>query len=277
VARLSRFERDYELTVTVDGRSFVVTPPMRIAFDADKSIRGGLNKLTCKVYNLQESKRLALVKDAEQQRNIQFSLKVGYEGDLRLIFSGSVFTGENSRDGADIVTTLDSIDGGFDFLNSFTSRTVRRGELTVDEVLKDTPNTRKGKVTAQRPTVRPKVLVGNSYRLLDSVVGEDETLYIDNGQVFILKDTEVVSRFIPEVSAETGLISTPSRKANVVTFETLMNPTVIIGGLCKLTSVTAPHLNAVYRVETINFSGDNYGQDWKQTCTCLLAPSYEVL
>lgn len=277
MARLSRFDRNYELTVTVDGRQFVVRPPMRVAFDADKSIRGGLNKLTCKIWNLQESKRLALVKDAEQKKNIRFELKVGYQDDLRLIFSGSVFTGENLREGPDMVTTLDSIDGGFDFLNSFTSRTVRRGKLTVNEILKDTPNTTPGKITEQKELVRPKVLVGNSYKLLDTVVGDGESLFIDNGQVYIVKDNEVVSGFIPEVSAETGLTSTPSRKDKIVTFETLMNPTVIIGGLCRLTSVTAPHLNDIYRVETINFKGDNYGNDWKQTCTCLLAPGYEVL
>jgi len=103
------------------------------------------------------------------------------------------------------------------------------------------------------------------------MVGPGETWYIDNEQLFVIKDTEVTSGLKPVVSAETGLISTPTRDSSLVTFETLMNPTVKIGGLASLKSATAPHLDGIYRIETISYSGDNYGDAWTQTCTGTLA------
>jgi len=124
---------------------------------------------------------------------------------------------------------------------------------------------------------RPKVLVGNSARLIDDMVGPGETWYIDNEQLFVIKDTEVTSGLKPVVSAETGLISTPTRDSSLVTFETLMNPTVKIGGLASLKSATAPHLDGIYRIETISYSGDTYGAAWTQTCTGTLAAEDKTL
>lgn len=279
-----RFDRDYELSVTANGRTFVVRPPIRIAFDADKSISGGLNKMNCQIDNLEERKRLALVKDREQtQINIPFSLKVGYKGSaenpgkLDLIFKGTLHLGSNRREGPDIVTTLESLDGGVDFLNSFTAQTVKGGEKAIEAILADMPNTQRGKIT-ERPTLtRPKVLLGNSAKLIEELVGPGEAWYIDNEQLFILKEDEVVSSFIPLVNAATGLISTPERENKLVTFSTLINPSIKIGGRAKLTSTTAPHLDGTYRIETINYAGDNYGKDWMQTCTGRLASSYRVL
>jgi len=41
--------------------------------------------------------------------------------------------------------------------------------------------------------------------------------------------------------------------------------------------VTAPHLNGVYRLETITYKGDNYGSTWGQTVSCILQPNYTVI
>lgn len=267
----TRFIRDFELLIQVRGGQVKVAPPMQIAFSADKSIRGGLNKANIQVYNLPEKNRLALVKDAEQQKRIPMQLSVGYKGSLHNVFKGTVHIGRNERQGADIVTTMESLDGGFDFNTSFTNATVEGGKRAVDTVLADMTGTTEGKITERPVLSRPKVLVGNSAKLIDDMVGPDETWYIENEQLYIVKDNEVTSRLIPVVSAETGLISTPTREFVQVTLETLMNPSVKIGGRVSLISSTAPHLNGIYKVETINYKGDNYGDDWSQTCTCVPA------
>lgn len=278
MAILSRFDRDYELTVQVSAnRAVVIKPPLRISFSADKSISGGLNKLSVKIYNLKESNRLALVKDQEQIKAIPISFKVGYKGGLQLIFKGTVHKGQNSREGADLVTELECLDGGFDFLNSFTSKTVKGKTKVIDSVLEDMPNTGRGKITSLDNVTRPKVLVGASAKLIDEIVGENETWYIEDEKLFIIKNDEVVSSFIPVINAATGLINTPSREQSKTTFDTLMNPTIKIGGLAKLESKTAPHLNGVYKAETINYKGDTHGKEWMQSITALLAGAYKVL
>lgn len=272
-----RFIRDYELVVRVTGGNVTVKPPMKIEFQADKSTRGQLNKIQIKLYNLSEKNRLALAKDAEQRKVIPLSLSVGYKNKLELVYKGTVHKGGNSRQGADIITTLEGLDGGFDYLNSFTNKTVASGEIVVDAVLGDMPNTTKGKINKRPVLTRPKILIGNSIQLIEDTLNPGESWYIDNEQLFIISENEVVSQLIPVVSAETGLISTPTRDSQEVTFQTLMNPSVKIGYRIKLISKTAPHLDGIYKIHTISYSGDNYGDDWSQTCTGLLASGAVVL
>lgn len=272
-----RFSRDYELRIDALGGAIYIRPPMRIQFQSDKSIYGGLNKIQIQLENLAERKRQALTKDPEQRKEIPIKLSVGYQGRLELVFSGTVHKGSNERQGPDIISKIEGLDGGFDFLNSFTSKTVEGAEKALEACLEDMKRTTRGKITERAILSRPKVLLGNSAKLIEEMVGPDETWYIENEQLFIIKDGEVVSRVIPVVTAQSGLISTPYRENQMTTFETLMNPAVKIGHMVQLKSQTAPHLNGVYRVETISFQGDNYGDQWSQTCTCRPLPGYKVL
>lgn len=272
-----RFDRNFELTIGVGNRAVIVTPPMRISFGCDKSISGGLNKLNIKIYNLKESNRLSIVKDAEGQERIPVVLKVGYQDGIDTIFKGTIHRGSNDRSGADFISSLECLDGGFDFLNSYTSKTVRGKDAATTAIIQDMSNTTIGKITAQDQLIRPKVLVGNSVKLVEEFLRPDETYYIDNEQLFIVKPNDVVSSFIPVVSAPTGLINTPQRQNQKVTFETMMNPSLKLGGRVKLVSKTAPHLNGVYKIETMNYGGDSDGSDWKQSVTSITGNQLKVI
>ena len=46
----------------------------------------------------------------------------------------------------------------------------------------------------------------------------------------------------------------------------LIDPSVRIGSRISLKSTVAPHLNGIYKVEDANYNGDNYGDEWSQTC-----------
>jgi len=279
VQRLSRFNRDYKLTIQVSNAQKVeVVPPLRVSFSASKSIMGGLNKLTIKIYNLKQSSRLAIAKDAQNQnKRVPVSFSVGYDGQLKLLFTGTIHRGENTREGADLVSQIECIDGLFDHLNSFTSRTVKGKNIALDAILSDMPNTTKGKFTHQPPLIRPRVLVGASTNLISDLMNEGETWYIDDGKLYIIKKHEVTSSFIPVVSAETGLVNTPARQMSQLTFDTLLNPALRIGGLCEVNSHLSPRYNGVYKIETAVYNGDNYGADWKQSMTAMLAQNYKVI
>lgn len=273
-----RFDRDYLLTIGVgNGQQVEVRPPFRVAFSAEKSVVGGLNKMTLSVYNIRQSSREAIAKDAEQVKRIPLSLYVGYRGELGLIFKGTVHKAENGRSGADIVTTIECLDGGFDFLNSFTSRTVRGNQNAVQAVLSDMPNTGTGKLAAVPALIRPRVLVGSSALLLDGLIADEQSWYIDGEQLFVLGREDVVSALAPVVSAETGLLDVPEREQQRVTFTTLMNPALRIGGLCDLRSTLAPQMNGIYRIDTMGYSGDSEGTNWEQQCQALPARDYRVV
>ena len=276
---LSRFDRNYRLTVQVgDGRSVIVRPPIRVSFSADKSVSGGLNKMTIRVSNLKESNRLAVRKDKEEtDKRIPLSFEVGYKGSLHLLFKGTVHRGENFREGPNLITELECLDGGHDYINSFSARTVKGKDEAVNAILSDMPNTQRGKLTTQEPLVRPRILVGSSARLIDQLLDEGQTWYIDEERLYIIQDDEVISSYVPVVSAATGLLSTPTREQRRVTFETQMNLTLRPAGLCQLISSEAPHLNGIYKIDRMGYSGDNYGTDWKQEIVAILAGNYKVL
>ena len=95
--------------------------------------------------------------------------------------------------------------------------------------------------------------------------------------MFIVKDNQATSTFIPVVRSETGLINTPEKNKDEITFETIMNPALKIGQLCDIQSITAPYLNGVYRINVISYKGDYEGSDWKQIVTCTQPDNLEFL
>lgn len=272
-----RFDRDFELIIGLGSEAVIVRPPLRISFAGDKSIAGKLNKLNLQVYNLREDRRLRLVKDAEDRLYIPLELRVGYRDQLERIFRGSIHRSATVRDGVDFVTSIECLDGGFDVINSYSSQTIDGGDY-IKQLLQDMPNTREGKLAPGRPLTRPRVVVGPTIDLVRSGLTPEEYAYIEDETLNIIrKQNQVIDDLVPLVSPRTGLINTPEREQKKVTFQTLMNPTVKIGRRVQLESVTAPHLNGIYKAETISYSGDNYGDDWSQTITGFLAQGFESI
>lgn len=272
----SRFERDYQLTVQVStDKAVVIKPPFRISFQADKNIKTSLNKLNVKIYNLSPDHRQAIVKDADEKKVLGVELQVGYKGSIERVFKGTIHVGQNQREGANMVTTLECQDGGYDFHYSFTSKAVLNDPLSA--ILADMPNTTRGKITTERPVnTRPRVLVGNSYKLIGRLL-DKQKYFIDDQALHVVNDTEVVSDLAPIVEAATGLINTPTREDKKVTLVTMMNPALKCAGLLDLRSSTAPHLNKVYKIEGISYDGDIDGSNWQQTVTCTVAGNYKVI
>lgn len=273
---LNRFGRDYELNILFpNGDLVTILPEINIDFESEKSIQGGLNSSKLQIYNLEENKRNRLVKDREDSKaKILIEFKAGYSK-LETIFKGDLVEGNSVRSGADIITTLEIQDGLFDLQNSFTSKTVR-GKIT-DEILKDMPNTNKGKITNESTLLRPRVLVGNSLKLIEENLNQNETYYIDDGALNILKPNEITSDYAPVVSAETGLIDTPKKSMNEISFKTLLNPQLRIGGLCELISTLDKRLNGLYKIVTIKTSGSYQGSNWEQEVTVIFQANYKVV
>jgi len=268
--------RDYELVLTLNTDEVVrIIPELRVQFDITKSVKGGLNSCRIKIYNLSADKRKKLIKDkTDNSIKMPFLFRAGYEK-IETIFKGTILEASSVREGVDFVTTINCLDGGYDFINSYTSKTVTNNNI--DNLLTDSPNIEKGKITELKQLFRPRVFVGKTFKLISDMLAEDETYFIDNEKLHIIKDDEVIDDYIPLIQPSTGLLNTPVRKNKEVSFSTLMNPVVKIGGLVELKSTTAEHLNGVYKVITIRYSGDNYGKDWLQECICQSSKEYKVL
>lgn len=272
-----RFLRDYSLTIGLGAQAVTIKPPFRIVFSADKSDKADLNKMTLKIYNLNDDKRRKLVRDSDKENSGYFPLQfmVGYQDRVETIFKGSVDEAGSAREGAEFVTTLTCLDGGHDFLNSFVSTSVTSKVAAIDAALGTMPNTSKGKIGAQKDITRPKILVGNSMAVVADMLDPDQRWFIDDERMNILGGNEVVSGYIPVVSAETGLVVVESEKESI-SAKTFMNPSVKVGGLFQLISVVSPHLDGIYKVSQITYSGDFDGADWSQKITATIAENYVV-
>jgi len=270
---LDRFIRDYQCNILADGVQAVIRPPVRSVFEITKSVSGGLNKAVIQFYNLSSATRLRIVKDAEEfEKDFSISFFLGFQNRIELAFVGSILRCSNRRMGADIVTTIEAYDGGYGVMYRNMSETVETADEAVDAIIANMPRVEKGKITARGTYSRPKVLEGSIYKCLDSILNEGETWYIEDEKLYITNDREVADNFVPVVSAKTGLIGTPEREASIVTFQVLIDPTLKIGRLAKLASTTAPHLNGIYKIQDVDYSGDNYGNRWQQRCRGILAP-----
>lgn len=313
---MDTFYRDYRLTVGIGNQAVIIQPPMSISFKALESVsKKSLGKLSVSINGLKPSTRLQLLKAEDDEKYIPVRLDVGYDGKLRQVFQGSVKSGAVKREGPIHIVSLECEDGGHDYINAFTSRTVRGKEQVIDSVLQDMPNTKKGAVTKQQALIRPKVLVGSSSKIISDMLAPDESFFIKDERVHILKSNEVTSGNIPVVNARSGLLNTPqatkisaqddggqqartptnepdtdpadkkdtdsstlakASKGQIV-FDTKLNPMLRIGGLCALESVTNPALNGVYKIYQIETSGQNNGAAWYQKVVCQPAGGYKVI
>ncbi|WP_346983055.1 hypothetical protein [Citrobacter portucalensis] len=313
---MDTFYRVYRLTVGIGNQAVIIEPPITMSFKALETVdKKSLGKLSVSINGLKPSTRLQLLKSEDEEKYIPVRLEVGYDGKLRQVFQGSVKSGAVKREGAIHIVSLECEDGGHDYINSFTSRTVRGKDQVVDSVLQDMPNTKKGSVTKQQALIRPKVLVGSSSKILTDTLAPDESFFIKDERVHILKANEVTSGNIPVVNARSGLLNTPQatkisaqddggKKAKMPTnepdtdpagkkdtdsstlaksskgqivFDTKLNPMLVIGGLCAVESVTNPALNGVYKIYQIETSGQNNGAAWYQKVVCQPAGNYSVV
>ncbi|EFT2540465.1 hypothetical protein HVG77_000843 [Salmonella enterica] len=313
---MDTFYRDYRLTVGIGNQAVIIEPPITVSFKALETVdKKSLGKLSVSINGLKPSTRLQLLKSEDEEKYIPVRLEVGYDGKLRQVFQGSVKSGAVKREGAIHIVSLECEDGGHDYINAFTSRTVRGKDQVVDSVLQDMPNTKKGSVTKQQALISPKVLVGSSSKILTDTLAPDESFFIKDERVHILKANEVTSGNIPVVNARSGLLNTPQatkisaqddggKKAKMPTnepdtdpagkkdtdsstlaksskgqivFDTKLNPMLVIGGLCAVESVTNPALNGVYKIYQIETSGQNNGAAWYQKVVCQPAGNYSVV
>lgn len=275
----NRFIRDYELVIGRNRqKGFVVKPPFNIVFSIEKTTEeSSVNTMKLNVFNLNSDNRLSIVKEEEDDNYLPILLKAGYQDDIEIVFKGSIKESAIQVNGPNVISFIECEDGGHDMTYSFTSKTVRDNKKVIDALVEDMPNTSIGKINQRRDFIRPKVLIGNTYQLLQDNIDPEERFYIDNEQVFVVKNNQSTSTFVPVVTAETGLKKTPEKNKNELTFETLLNPSLKIGQLCEIKSIFAPYVNGIYRINAISYKGDYDGDDWVQIVTCIQPDNLEFL
>lgn len=281
-----KFNRYYELTVSFnDGRdNITIKPPLNIEFDAIKYDTGATSSAFVKIYNLNKDNQIQLQRnDNEIGKIITVELRVGYDNNnrksIQTLFKQVVLRGYTYRDGADYITALE-LNATTNILdNAFVSVTVANQnqqvsfcttELKKQDILK-------GYINKRPDTTRNVVTFGNAYDILFQQKAYNEKMYIDDGQVYILKDNQVIGNFVPVVSPETGLIDTPILQNNLINFTMILSPEIRVSRRFNVQSSVNENVNGVYKAIQIQYSGSYYGDNWKQTVTGSLHDTFEVI
>lgn len=286
MAEQYKFNRSYLLTFSFnDSRNDInIEPPLNIEFECTKYDTGSTSSAIIKVYNLNVKNRLHIEKnDTDTSKIIKISLKVGYKNsdslNLKNLFIQSVLRSYTYRDGADYITIIECNNSTNILDKPLPPTGIKNLNQLINycaDGMKEFGIT-KGAVNQRINNTRPLVAFGNAYDLLFDQIQKNETFFIDDEQFYILKNNQVVSRFIPIVSADTGLLDTPIMQDSLINFSMLISPEVKLARRFEIISTVNSKVNNVYKCIQIQYSGNYMGDNWIQTVTGTLSNNYEVI
>ncbi len=256
-----KFQRNYELLIQAsDGTTIIVRPPFTMEFDINRNILSSANTSSIRVLNLSKSKRDVIRKNVNDFNDLRLiSLRAGYGEDLPVAFTGNVNQAWSFRENVDFVSQMECYDGGFDFVNAHTSRTVAAGTPRKDIpslLVQDFKTVQLGAIggSLQGKIFRGQPLKGNTMSLLRQMTGG--SFFVDNGRLNILADNEyIATSSIPVINAASGLLGSPIWQDSIIHFSMELETNLIAGQVVDLDSETEPSLNGRYKVISLHHKG----------------------
>jgi len=227
------------------------------------------------IYNLSKTTRDAIFHDAWNYFTFRrMTFKAGYGGQLYVLFDGNIKEAYSDRQGVDVITKINGWDAWW-YNNNFVRTDVQANssrnevlESIVGEIDIGGGQTNGNYVISDfnnnPQNLRAESLRGRPQDLIKERIGQNASLFYDSGQIFVLKDNDVVgdSGSIPLIDSSSGLLGVPVKRNRVVEFKMLFEPTLRIGRPFELKSSFSDKLNGVYKVLAVTHNlslGENIG------------------
>lgn len=253
-----KFGRNYLLGVALeDGSTLTIEPPFTIEFDITRNVLTSANVCQIRIYNLSRKNRDLIRFDFSNYGTLrQVALRAGYGDNLPLIFAGNISQAWSVREGSNFITTIECFDGGFAFVNGVTPPTTTfpagvEMRSVYTSLMGNLPGVAFGAIGPQfvrgedgSPivTTRASSYSGNTADILSQLSGG--AFFIDNEKSYILGNSECLNGQVALVNSQSGLLGTPLREDNIVTFDMLFEPGVVMGQLIQLQTLTNPAFNS---------------------------------
>ena len=243
---------------------------LRVDFDVDKSIFGGTNKITLKIYNLPKEYRLALYQNmylytnhtVKQTKTIHFD--VGYEGDtIYNIFNGDLIECYSYQQGLDIVTQIEAWDTALTFERknreiSLKENIDRRsfilsvlgGRLPIGKSIVYIDNSLKDDYI-----IAPINLTKNPTQDIKTYSvdknGNQMNVFVENGKVYIVSaNTAIDYKDVEQsLSSSTNLLETPRFNGGTISCKCLFLPNIKLGQVIALYSEIDEFVSGAYLLE----------------------------
>ena len=294
---MSLFDRNYLLRISdLDDDNniiqFEVRPPFNVDFNCGRRISG--SSLDIIIYGLGEKKRLLLSK-----RNYEFAqslvvengilqsnpidglkkvsaerggkeliveLLVGYGDDsnLRQIYIGEILQVKNSLSSVGFETYIECISDLSARNKYYSTRTITNKVDAIEKLMKDAGLEVGTIAPVGNEYIRPKVISGRPLEILKKMANITEIFYTDNGKGYFVPSEGYIEqsiRIIP-VQASTGLLNTPSRQSQIVTFKCMINPNFALRSIIRLKSFVDPTVDGYYEIFDMIYVGNYEGESW---------------
>jgi hypothetical protein len=293
------FDRKCELHIFV-GAMMHKIKGLHMAFDITATSESKPNTAKIKVFNLSASTRSLISTDL---KGLEFW--AGYGEDVGMIFRGSydpeVSTIRHVKSGADWETEIEIGDGSKEFSSTFFDRSYPAGTPVV-QIFNDVTRSMGLPIVMEFTDAvvlsSSAVFTGRASKVLDGLCSEYACSWsIQHGVVEVVPftGTPKADSAATLLSPSTGLVGTPTFTEDGLEVKTLLmftlkptrlikiDPVGVETRMKKLTDAvkekkkkTAPPIlprsSGVYRIDRIQYSGDNMGGDFNCVVNCDLPP-----
>lgn len=258
-----KFGRNYR--VIIEDRNLeeiVIEPPITMEFTVERSRASSANVTHVRLYNLSKNHREAIQKDRWNEDNRRkFELYVGYDSEGKIlprIGFGNINRAYTMREGVDMITVIESYDGGWGLQQARTNITLPAGakkatliEAFVNDLVKF--GIKRGSIPEAIGTFPNGVTYsGPTEEGLKQYTGGRG--FIDNGFVNIIADNEAIESTI-FISEATGLLSTPIRETAYIHYIMMFEPSLFLEQIVNIQTRTGVRVNGKYKVYELSHSG----------------------
>lgn len=269
-----KFGRTYFLSIqenTPPGapqKFLTVQLPFTIEFDINRNSLGSVNTAKIRIYNLSPKNSNLILKNwNDYDRRKLVTLYAGYGNvpgvTLPIIFTGNASQVQTVREGTNYITTIQAFDGGLAFSTGDISITVpqdiQRASLISQMIQTLRPlGLTQGAIGKSFNDVIPagSQFSGSTMDILTQLTGGQA--FVDNGRVNCLakQNGEVIKTpTVPIINSASGLLGTPMREQTHLNFDSLFEPSLVVGQQVFLQSLQQFNYNTTYSVISLRHNG----------------------
>ena len=265
--------RNYILTI--DGPAFKtplqIALPFTIEFDISRDTYAGSNYAEIRLYNLSLAHRTLLLHDqfnyntnADDPHILNITLQAGYGPGPQwpVVFSGNVTRAYSVRQGVDFITTMQAFDGGRAYNNATSNHPFSNGQsmqVVYQTLINDlipygvNPGVLSAIITKGNLS-KGQAYSGNTIDLLREL--SHANFYIDNLKANVVSPTEAIQGNNVTIDASSGLLGTPYKEQQVLYFDILFEPRLVIGSIVNVqSSTTIQSYNGPHKVVSVHHRG----------------------
>lgn len=263
----NKYQRSYILTL--DGQNFfaplVLTTPFTLEFDIQRDNYASTNRATLRIYNLSQAHRTLITRDQYDYsflNDIIITFQAGYGlgPQYPIVFKGQASRAYSVREGTDFVTTIEAYDGGTAFQNATTERSWVR-DTPMNQIYSDLISDlapygiSKGAVSNIVGNLsKGMALNGNTVEILREI--SNSNFFIDNLNANVLLANDAIGGNQVTINAQSGLLGTPLKEQQLLIFDILFEPRLVIGSTVNIQSQTALSVyNGPHKVVAVHHKG----------------------